>query len=112
METVRFFEKLGFEVVYTGKSSSAKEKKTKVINTEKGKMSQQGDFSAEKRKINPAAHKIKISSKKVIEQKNALQLILNRLFNGDVVCEKTFPWLKTPKEISGEYKEVYEALLS
>lgn len=32
------------------------------------------------------------------------------MFNGDIVCEKTFPWLKTPDLIQGEYENLYKAL--
>ena len=53
---------------------------------------------------------IKMQSKGVIEQKNALQLLLNKLFAGDVVCEKTFDWMKTPHLISGPYQAVYNTL--
>lgn len=52
----------------------------------------------------------KMQSRGVIEQKNALQLLLNRCFNGDVVCEKTFDWMKTPVKIEGPYIPVYETL--
>lgn len=31
---------------------------------------------------------------------------MNKLFDGDVVCEKTFPWLKTPSEITDEYRNL------
>jgi len=54
--------------------------------------------------------RIKIPLKDVIEQKNALQLILNRYFNCDIVCEKTYPWLKTPNKIEGEYELIYDGL--
>lgn len=35
-------------------------------------------------------NKIKSPLKEVIEQKNALQRLLNKYFNGDVVCERTY----------------------
>ena len=54
--------------------------------------------------------KITISSKNVIEYKNYLQLLLNKIYNGDIVCEKTFPWLKSPKQIEGVYKDLYKVL--
>lgn len=85
METVRFFERLGFEMFYTGKSEHIDTKQV-------------------------SADKIKIPSKAVIEQKNALQLLLNRIFNGDIVCEKIFPWLKTPDIIEGDYENLYKWL--
>lgn len=60
--------------------------------------------------------KIKIPSKKVVEQKNELQLKLNKLFK-DVVCEKSFEWMKAPLasevvDMKGVYKKVYEALVN
>ncbi len=109
METVRFFERLGFEMFYTGISEhidtktviKQKESKQKV-EKEQSKLPQ-----AEKQIL---IDTIKIPSKAVIEQKNALQLLLNRMFNGDIVCEKTFPWLKTPDIIEGEYENLYKSL--
>lgn len=56
--------------------------------------------------------KITISSKEVTQQKNALQILLNRRFNGDIVCEKTYPWLKTPTEIDETYQKVIESLIN
>ena len=122
METVRFFERLGFETDYCGSSKGnikTKEikkeihSKKKIIepkvqinnaNTEK-KQTQISDDKMD-------SEKIVIPAKQVIEQKNALQLILNRMFNGDIVCEKTYPWLKTPEKIDGIYKNLYDALSS
>lgn len=122
METVRFFERLGFETDYRGSSKgNIKTKeikkdihpKKKIIepkvqiknaNTEK-KQTQISDDKMD-------SEKIVIPAKQVIEQKNALQLILNRMFNGDIVCEKTYPWLKTPEKIDGIYKNLYDALSS
>jgi len=118
METVRFFERLGFEMFYTGKSENKSAKTTigkgNVVPEEKPatkvaeKKTVTKILSSEPKK----EEKIKIPSKGVIEQKNALQLILNRMFDGDVVCEKTYPWMKTPEKISGAYKKVYDALSS
>ena len=54
--------------------------------------------------------RIIIPVKGVIEQKNALQLLLNKIFDGDVVCEKTYPWMKTPEAITGDYQPLYNAL--
>lgn len=90
LETVRFFERLGFEMDYRGTS------RKESIKT----------------KTKKKTLKISIPSKRVIEQKNALQLLLNRMFGGDIVCEKTYPWLKTPEHIEGVYRKVYEALFS
>lgn len=106
-ETVRFFEKLGFDVQYTHKH----------INTHpKAQIQKKTGASNNEDDIKPTAtdkeitSKISVPIKGVIEQKNALQLILNRLFDGDVVCEKTYPWLKTPTEIAEEYQGIYDAL--
>ena len=109
METVRFFERLGFEMFYTGKSEHIdtrlviKQKQSKEnVETVQSKLA-----PAEKQ---VSADKIKIPSKAVIEQKNALQLLLNRMFDGDIVCEKTFPWLRTPDIIEGDYENLYKSL--
>lgn len=109
METVRFFERLGFEMFYTGKSEH--------IDTRLGIKQKQSKENVEtvQSKLAPAekqvsADKIKIPSKAVIEQKNALQLLLNRIFDGDIVCEKTFPWLRTPDIIEGDYENLYKWL--
>lgn len=103
LETVRFFEKLGFEVSYTGK-----------VKNDNQQPEHEAISPKEKQPVVKAAQtdivNIRIPSKGVIEQKNALQLLLNKLFNGDVVCEKTFPWMKTPGDIVGEYFKVYEIL--
>lgn len=45
--------------------------------------------------------KIKISSKEVIEQKAALQMILNKFFDGKLYNEGLFDWLVTPKNPRG-----------
>ena len=118
LETVRFFERLGFDVAYNGtsvnKDKTMKEAGTRkehvelnepeeILNTEK-------EINDKLKQISSNKKKFKISSKRVIEQKNALQLLLNSLFDGDVVCEKTFSWLKTPSEMSGKYEKLYHAL--
>ncbi|HYE83731.1 MAG TPA: nitrilase-related carbon-nitrogen hydrolase [Clostridia bacterium] len=113
METVRFFERLGFEMLYTGTSEhvetklEVKQKQSKQQIVKTVKKVQPKLFHAEKQVLTDT---IKIPSKAVIEQKNALQLLLNRIFNGDIVCEKTFTWLKTPDAIEGNYKNLYKAL--
>ena len=103
METVRFFKRLGFETYYTGGAKSEKTASDPIRKNDPGKT----------RKA-PAHKKPKISvpSKGVTEQKNALQLILNRLFDGDVVCEKTYPWLRTLEVIEGPYMKVCQDLSS
>lgn len=83
-ETVNFFKKLGFEVEY------------KVASIKR--------ISAKK----------EVSSKKlsVVEQKNALQRVLQKRF-GIIETEKKFEWLKTPdpKKLPAEYKKIVEALI-
>ena len=113
METVRFFQRLGFEMVYTGTSDFNNKQITKADidkNIEKEKSS--NIETTEQKIIKKKVEKISIPSKKVIEQKNALQLILNKLFDGDIVCEKTYSWLKTPENICEEYKTLYDSLSS
>lgn len=122
IETVRFFKNLGFEVSYTGKAGTMPEANTGIKQTSQ---EQKSCLDAENKQeavaagssIKPEAEKwapqeqaIKITPKGVIEQKNALQIHLNRLFDGDVVCEKTFQWMKTPDKIDGEFSNVYNAL--
>ena len=120
METVRFFERLGFETDYCGSSKGnikTKEIK-KEIHSKKKTIEpkvQINNANTEKKQTQISddkmdSEKIVIPAKQVIEQKNALQLILNRMFNGDIVCEKTYPWLKTPEKIDGIYKNLYDAL--
>lgn len=101
LETVRFFERLGFQVTYKGSSATPVKKSPKETPQKKKKH----DIS-----LKEDIGKIKIPSRDVIEQKNALQLLLNRIFRGDVVCEKTYEWLRTPGEITGVYSDVYRAL--
>ena len=107
LETVKFFLRLGFDVAYFGKSH---EEKDKNINLPKKHSDNKNDKSVETKKLN--YEKITISSKKVIEQKNALQLLLNKMFDGDMVCEKTFPWLKTPVDPFSKYEKLCSSLSS
>lgn len=110
METVRFFKRLGFDMYYTGKSEQRdikfSEKKQKTDNVNKLKASKEKNTYPN----SESKEKITISSKNVTEDKNSLQLLLNKIYKGDIVCEKTFPWLKSPKEIEGIYKGLYKAL--
>ena len=122
METVRFFERLGFKVDYhgtsVGQSKSEKviakpvEEKTEVHKKSESVISKVPEEKEPKKvTVNQESEdKIVIPSKAVIEQKNALQLILNKMFDGDIVCEKTYPWLKTPEKIEGDYESLYKAL--
>ena len=109
LETVKFFERLGFEIDYRGTSEMKKGEKPKTLVKAKEYNSPE---KTELKVNNKPENKISISTKRVIEQKNALQLILNKMFDGDIVCEKTYSWLKTPDVISGEYARLYEMLSS
>jgi predicted amidohydrolase/very-short-patch-repair endonuclease len=118
METVKFFERLGFDVEYHGTSIGQHKSKSQKSETEKTVMQIIQEPIVQKPKetiykkelVDSTDGKIVIPLKSVIEQKNALQLILNKLFNGDIVCEKTYSWLKTPEKIEGEYVPLYKAL--
>ena len=119
METVRFFLKLGFDMFYNGEilygnlQQSASDER--LPENSSYKISQNASLKeqnaiSKKTADKKAEERIVVSSKGVIEQKNALQLILNRYFDCDIVCEKTYSWLKTPNEIKGEYKPIYDSL--
>jgi very-short-patch-repair endonuclease len=126
METVRFFNKLGFDVFYKDSvitGDTITEKKLGVVSDHNMQAMKLEPVVEErtveqavqvktciKKKESPNEQKIKIPSKEVIEQKNALQLLLNKYFDGDIVCEKTYSWLKTPDEIAGSYIKIYDAL--
>lgn len=121
-ETVNFFERLGFTVEYSGKNKPIKNEKVLQSDNKSTRAEKDSHIKAKNTSeiVGPnnktlwhqdgQATKITIPTKRVIEQKNALQLILNKLFDGDVVCEKTFEWLKTPAVLSGEYIPLYQAL--
>lgn len=112
METVRFFERLGFEMDYRGTADKL-EMDGKVKKEEKSKPTMdETEIISEVPRKELHSDKIIIPSKQVIEQKNALQLILNRMFQGDIVCEKTFSWLKTPDILDEEYERLIGALSS
>lgn len=77
-KTVQFFSRLGFETQYTPSTQNAK---LPVIKSKKIKNKALSD------NINAADDSLKITipSKGVIEQKNALQSLLNKLCDGEVV---------------------------
>ncbi len=119
-QTVRFFQKLGFEMQYTRQNISTRDSKNIVSPTET-MQDKKATSSTKKNKttaqVSPlkkgdSKNRIIISCENVIQQKNALQLLLNKLFNGDVVCEKNFPWMKTPAKISGVYQSLFDRLMS
>jgi len=117
METVRFFEHLGFEVYYSGPMShsdtrfiaSADDTTNKVANS---KPVQAIDEKPVEKSLNTISDSImiKIPTKGVLEQKNALQRILNKLLDGDLVCEMSFPWLRTPASYDNVYQSLVDAL--
>lgn len=109
VETARFFQRLGFEIKHSvcvehKKEKSQGNKGSITLQNEEIKQASDTPISDSKKQ------KIKIPGKDVITQKNALQLYLNGLFDGDIVCEKTFPWLKTPETPGDDYKELIQNL--
>lgn len=115
-DTVRFFEKLGFEMHYVHRNVNTHPVAKAPAGASMGNKALKMPLSSPSEKYNNTSkkvsdvQKISVPAKGVIEQKNALQLLLNKMFNGDVVCEKTFPWLKTPTEITGEYELLFDRL--
>jgi len=111
VETKRFFENLGFEIFYLGDSVQAEEK---VREPKQAKVSNTHFKVIEHSMLNKKSPdlKIRIPTKGVTEQKNSLQLLLNEVFNGDIVCEKTFTWMKAPKELDSDYTDIIEALMN
>ena len=104
-ETTRFFENLGFTMEYQGNVSITKPlpqrdtQKQSVIkqeNKKKIQLQKKKRFSG-------------MSGKNVVEQKNALQLVLNRYFDSAIVSEKTFHWMVTP-ENAEDYSFLVTAL--
>lgn len=53
---------------------------------------------------------ITIPHKEVLEQKNYLQRMLNKIFDCDIVSEMTFPWMKAPLEMDDLYNRLFQAL--
>ena len=114
--TVKFFNNLGFDMELNGTKylyTDKKPKTNKTTKTNSKKFKQTKDKSTKNNITNSTKtkdDKIKISIKNVLEQKNALQLLLNKIFDGDVVNERTFEWMKTPKNPQKTYHELYESL--
>ena len=104
--TVKFFNNMGFDMEYNNQqyyvNNHAPKKHQKNKKTDKESIfKSKKDFNSEK---------IIISTKRVLEQKNALQLILNDIFNGDIVIEKSFEWMRTPKDPEKTYPELFNAI--
>lgn len=53
---------------------------------------------------------ITIPHKEVLEQKNYLQRMFNKIFDCDIVSEMTFPWMKAPLEMDDLYNRLFQAL--
>lgn len=108
-ETADFFLQRGFRIRYKGEILEPEPLKEEPKIIVKPKISK-----PKKVKLLdiPTEKKIKISAKGVIEQKNALQKILNKLYDGDIVSEKTFEWMRTPSVIDGDFKKVYDSLVN
>lgn len=115
-ETVRFFEKLGFEMHYMHRNVKSHPVSKAPEDDSTGNKARKIPLSAPPAKRNDTSkkvsnvRKVSVPARGVIEQKNALQLLLNKMFDGDVVCEKTFPWMKTPAEITDEYVPLFNSL--
>lgn len=123
-ETADFFLHLGFSVRYKGEVLSPGEKvdaklhpvRIPVKVPQKFRMSRELAERMERHDCARAAlaaalhEKIRIPVQGVTEQKNAMQRLLNKIFDGDVVCEKKFSWMKTPDAPDGIYKAVTDAL--
>jgi very-short-patch-repair endonuclease len=102
-ETVSFFEKRGFVVKYMSKPVKKDDPSNTLSHNkhiEKQKPANPPIVNVQKpeQAMPDKTDTVRISGKKVTEQKNALQLALNRYFKGDVVCEKTFEWMITPND--------------
>lgn len=61
-------------------------------------------------KIIDFSKRITIPQKEVTQQKNELQRLLNKIYNGDIVNEMTFPWMKAPLEMDDLYNRVFQEL--
>ena len=115
-ETVNFFLRLGFAVEFKGEvfmptynpDSVALLSNENIVSDMPVIPAIQG--RSESQIQDGMKTRIKIPIKGVIEQKNALQRILNKIFAGDVVCEKVFPWMRTPDKNEAEYRALYETL--
>lgn len=119
-ETVLFFNKLGFSVSYQGQIAEAKKNKLIVSKTNFLSNPQNSKYPTKTKNVKSPKlpskprmdidEKISISSKDTKSQKIALKLLLKQMFNGNIECEKTFPWLTIPSDISNEYIPLYNAL--
>ena len=117
LETIRFFTKLGFDTQYTMQDEKSHQQEKPSLSQATADVLSAGNHrntvpAITSKKSCADKEKITIPVKGVIEQKNALQLLMNRIFGGDVVCEKTYPWMKTPGEITGDYQALYNALVA
>lgn len=97
----------GFKKNTDGKMCVADVSNSSIRNTPVAKANVK-DNTKENKTITNVSQKIKITSKHVVEQKNAFQAVLNKVFNGDVICEKGYPWMKTP---GAEKDKIYKKLI-
>ncbi len=135
-ETVYFFLRLGFEVEFRGErltpdqtvpSERKKEEHshspapivTKKFNFKLNSVKKVEDktnvplSACQSTPSNIASsqqRKYHIPQKGVTEQKNAMQRLLNRMFDGDVVCEKKFTWMVTPTDFDEQYQKLFDVL--
>ena len=108
--TVRFFNALGFDVEDNGVCYFASSKTNpKTIKSESNPNAKVKSFEGSSSGSSETG-RIRMSTKNVLEQKNALQLILNRVFDGDLVNEKSFEWMRSPGEPETTYPVLYGAL--
>ncbi len=109
-ETARFFKNLGFTVIYKPKTQQPAINPQAIINRKEKKDHAETSNQTANKNIDESRNRFaSVTHKAVIEQKNALQLVLNKRFDGDIVSEKTFDWLVTPSNGS-EYDGLIGAL--
>lgn len=94
--TVKFYNKLGFDIKYNNQLFYAKDYHLET--------------DSKSNHIKEVNGKIKISQKNLLQQKNELQKILNKLFDGDLVTEKSFEWMRPPKDPEKTYPQLYKSL--
>lgn len=98
----------GFKKNADGKMCVADVSDSSIRNTPVAKANVKNN-TKENKTITNVSQKIKITSKHVVEQKNAFQAVLNEFFEGDVICEKGYPWMKTP---GADKDKIYKKLIN
>ena len=114
IETVRFFSRLGFETQYVRQNVRPRSVRKYDLATVTRELMESEEFWRIQDLVfmSMMGEKITVPASGAVEQKKALQLLLNRIFDGDLVCGKTFPWMKTPSKITDEYESVIRALVA